>query len=117
MKHDLYPLYPELTEEGKAEAQLLMENFKPVILLVIEDLMRDLYCDVSMHIESDHWSNYRNQLLDGFRGYDTRQHSLDFKELRQAIYAKNKAEIVKDLNQDLVEENERLKKFIEDRRR
>jgi len=111
-----YPLYPELTEEGKAEAQQLMENFKPVVLSVIEDLMRDLYCEVSMHIESDHWSNYRNQLIDGFRGYDTRQHSHDFKELRQAIYANNKAEIIKDLNQDLVAENERLNKYIEEHR-
>ena len=105
-----YPLYPDLTEEGEQEAQKLMDSFKPKLLAVVKECMQDLYTDVSMHIESAHWSNYRNQMLDGFKGYATTEsHKHDFKELRQAIYSNNKEQIVKDLNQDLVEENEKLK--------
>ena len=109
-----YPLYPALTEQGEIEAQKIMDSFKPAITDLITDIMGKLYTDVSYYVESDHWCNYRNALMDGFKGYTDNKdkHQYDFKELRQAIYDKNKAQIVKDLNQDLVEENEQLKKQI-----
>ena len=113
-----YPLYPMLTEQGKEEAQRLMDSFKPMVTKVISDavesIMCDLYTDVSYHIESDHWTNYGNAILDGFKGYrnGTGIHEPQFKELRKAIYENNKDEIIKDLNQDLVKENERLNKHI-----
>ena len=111
-----YPLFPTLTEEGKEEAQKVMDDFKPQLLKMMEEVMRDLYCDVSYYIESDHWTNYRNDLMDGFKGYTQgkKHHQYDFKELRQAIYKNHKEEIIKDLNQDMVEEIESLKRQIED---
>lgn len=108
-----YPLYPELTEEGKQEAQRIMDSFKPKLKEMMEDVMRDLYTDVSCYVESDHWTNYRNKILAGFAGYTKGNHNYDFKELRQAIYNNHKEAIVKDLNQDLVEENARLAARIE----
>ena len=110
-----YPLYPKLTEEGAREAQLIMDSFKPKILKVVEEVMEDLYTDVSYYVESDHWCNYRNALIDGFRGYKQGKapHEHDWKELRQAIYRNHKEEIVKDLNQDLLAENEKLKDQID----
>ena len=112
---DKYPLYPRLTEQGEVEAQKIMDSFKPKIKALIDELMGDLYCDVSYHVESDHWSNFRNELMDGFKGYKqgAAVHTYDFAELRKAIYDNNKEEIVKDLNQDLVEEVKRLKEHIE----
>ena len=109
--NDKYPLYPRLTEEGEVEAQAIMDSFKPRILSLVDELMGDLYTDISMHVESDHWSNYKNQMMDGFKDYGngSKIHTHDFKELRKTIYANNKNEIIADLNQDLVEENERLK--------
>ena len=107
-----YPLYPELTEQGEKEAQQIMDAFKPKILALCEEVLGDLYTDVSMHVSSDHWCNYRNQMMDGFRGYKTGHHEHDFKELRQSIYRNHKDDIVKDLNQDLVEEVEQLKEEI-----
>jgi len=107
------PLYPSLTEHGEKEAQRIMDSFKPKILSLVSQLMDDLYYDVSMHVQSDHWSNYRNELLDGFRGYNTGNHEHDFKELRQAIYSHNKEAIDKDLNQDLLKEIEELKATIQ----
>lgn len=110
-----FPLYPELTEQGKEEAQKVMDSFKPKLLAMMKEVMGELYTDVSYYIESDHWTNYRNALMDGFKGYGGGKpnHAYDYKELRRAIYANHKEEIVKDLNQDLVEENENLKEQIE----
>ena len=108
-----YPLYPSLTEEGEKEAQRIMDSFKPKIKQLVSDIMGDLYTDVSMYVESDHWTNYRNQLMDGFKGYRVNDsHEHDFKELRQAIYKNHKDEIIHDLDQDMVEEIAALKKQI-----
>ena len=111
-----YPLHPALTEQGKEEAQLIMDSFKPRLVKMMEEVLGDLYTDVSYYIESDHWTNYRNALMDGFNNYGSGKpnHEYSYKELRQAIYAHHKEEIVKDLNQDLVEENNRLKKQLDD---
>jgi len=106
-----YPLYPSLTEQGEEEAQKIMDSFKPKLARVMKDVLDDLYTDVAYYIESDSWVNYRNALMDGFKGYTggKANHAYDYKELRQAIYDNHKDEIVKDLNQDLVEENQQLK--------
>lgn len=115
-KSEEYPLYPELTEQGKEEAQKIMDSFKPKLAKLLDEVMGDLYTDVSYYIEGDHWTNYRNALMDGFKGYGKNgkeNHKYDYKELRQAIYANNKDEIVKDLNQDIVVENEKLKVCVE----
>ena len=109
---DEYPLYPELTEQGKKEAQRIMDSFKPMITKLVEDILSDLYADVVYHVESDSWTNYRNALMDGFKGYSNRNHKHDFAELRKAIYENHKEQIVEDLNQDLVEEIENLKQQI-----
>ena len=106
-----YPLYPELTEQGKMEAQKIMDSFKPKLAKLLDEVMGDLYTDVSYYVDSDHWTNYRNALMDGFKGYKHGKcnHQHDYKELRQAIYENHKEEILNDLNQDLVKENERLR--------
>lgn len=109
--NDKYPLFPALTEQGERDAQNIMDSFKPKLTVLFDEIMSKLYTDVSYYVESDHWTNYRNALMDGFKGYTggKTDHAYDYKELRQAIYANHKEEIVKDLNQDLVEENEKLK--------
>ena len=110
-----YPLYPSLTEQGKEEAQKIMDSFKPKLKKLMDEVLSDLYVDVSYYVESDHWTNYRNALMDGIKGYGGGKpnHQYDYKEIRQAIYRNHKEEIISDLNQDLVEENERLKAQIE----
>ena len=110
-----YPLYPELTERGKEEAQLIMDSFKPKIQNLVEEILSKLYTDVSMYVESDHWVNYRNALMDGFNNYHLgkKYHEYDFAQLRKAIYRNHKKEIINDLNQDLVKENQKLKERLE----
>lgn len=109
-----YPLYPKLTEEGHHEAQKLMDGFKMQFRKMLDDALGDLYCDVAMHIESDSWTNYRNNLMNGLQNYGNRhvQSTHDFKQIRQAIFREFKDEIIVDLNQDLVDENNNLKERI-----
>ena len=111
---DDYPLYPTLSELGKIEAQQLMNNFKSIMKGLVDETLRSLYCDVAVHIESDSWTNFGNEILDGLTDYGNRhkQSKTDFKKIRQAIYKEHKDDIVEDLNQDLVKENEDLKKHL-----
>ena len=106
-----FPLYPRLAPEAAAEAQLLMDGFKERLLNLCEDVLGELYVDVSAYIESDHWTNYRNDLLAGLQNYGNRkvQASYDFKRIREAIYKEYRDDIVADLNQDLLKEVEELK--------
>lgn len=107
-------VYPELTEQGKEEAQKIMDSFKPKIKALFEEIMGNLYTDVSYHVDSDHWTNYRNALMDGLRGYKEveSQSEYNYKQIREAIYRNHKDEIIKDLNSDLVNEIEDLKNQI-----
>ena len=112
---DQYPLYPELSEAGKEEAQALIEKFKVQLKKAFDNVLSDMYTDIVVHIESDSWTNYRNHMLDGFKNYNNRkiQGEYDFKEIRQAILRNHREDIIEDLNQDMVKEIEDLKKTIE----
>lgn len=107
-----YPLYPEVSEIGKQESQKFIDQFKEKLKKVAEEVIGDLYVDIPCYIESDSWSNFRNQVMDGFKDYKTRlkQSEFDFKEIRQEIFKDFREDILKDLNADLVKENEDLKK-------
>ena len=110
-----YPLYPELSEEGQKEAVQLIESFKSQLKKAAEETIESLYVDIMDYIESDSWNNFRNQIMSGFRNYDNRkiQNEYDFKNIRTEIYKEFRSEIIVDLNQDLIMENEDLKKQIE----
>jgi len=110
-----FPLFPTLSEEAQKEAQELLELFKTRMKKVADEVIGDLYADVVPYIESDSWSNFRNELLAGFQDYSNSkiQGQYDFSKIRQAIYRLHRDEIVADLNQDLVEEVKRLKEEIE----
>ena len=110
-----YPLYPELTEEGKKEADLWLQKFRDKMKKVADEVVSDTYCSCVGYIESDSWSNFRNEILDGFKNYGNRkiQAEYDFATIRSEIYKQFRDEIIVDLNQDLVKENEALKKRIE----
>jgi hypothetical protein len=113
-----FPLYPELSEEGKKEAQELLDNFttriKKILTDEVENVVGEYYADILPHIESDSWTNFRNEVMDGYKNYNNRkiQAEYDFKEIRKAIYEQFKEEIIKDLDQDNLEEIERLKREI-----
>lgn len=109
-----YPLYPELTEEGKKEADLWLQKFRDKMKKVAEEVVSESYSSCVEYIQSDSWSNFRREILDGFKNYNNRkiQAEYDFAAIRAEIYKQFRDEIIVDLNQDLVKENEELKKRI-----
>lgn len=114
-KENNYPLFPELSEEGEKSAQKLIDNFKEQIKKAADETIEELYCDVAVYIQDDSWKNFRNELMEGFKNYDNRkiQAEYDFKQIRQAILKEHREDIINDLNQDMVQEIESLKKTIE----
>ena len=109
-----YPLFPELSENGQVEAMALIEKFKDAIKKVADGVIGDLYTDVIPYIESDSWLNFKNDMMDGFKDYgNTKIHAeYNFKAIRKQIYKEYRDEIIVDLNQDLVEEIEKLKSHV-----
>ncbi len=107
-----YPLYPELTEQGKIEAQAIMDSFKPRLKDMMDEVLGELYCDVVQHIESDSWTNFKASIMDAMRQYEmtgeSKMMDYELKVIRDAVYNDHKDELIKDLNKDLLEENARL---------
>lgn len=107
-------LYPELSQEGIQDLQKLMDKFEKNLNEFATDLIRnttrDFYCNISPFIESDHWTNYRSQILSKLMDYGNEEVGKDERDkIRRAIYRNHKEEIVKDLNQDLLKEIQDLK--------
>ena len=109
-----YPLYPELSDEGKEEAQKLIDSFKEKIKKAADETIEDLYTKMMPYIESDTWCNFRNEIMEGFKDYDNRkiQGKFDFRDIRKSILKNHREDIIEDLNQDMVLEIEKLKKDI-----
>lgn len=112
---DKYPLFPTLSEEAQKEAVELVEDFKQKLEGVAKDAIRKLYTDIVPYIESDSWANFRNQLLAGFRNWGNKkiQGEYDFNEIRKGIFTQFRDDIMKEMPEELVAENESLKKEIE----
>jgi len=108
-------LCPELTEQGKQQAQLVMDKFKKDMSNAVKEAMDVFYTDVVIHIESDSWLNYQNAIIHALYSYTaiSKEDHYAKAEVRSAIYAGAKEEIDKDLNQDLVEKIKSLEDQIE----
>lgn len=100
-----YPLYPKLAPAGQEEAQELINVFRDKLKSIAEEVIGNLYSDITPHIESDSWLNYRNAMMDGFLNYRNRhvQGQYEFRRLREKIFSEFRAEIIKDLDQDNLE--------------
>lgn len=120
-----FPLYPDLSEEGKIEANQLLisfkEKIKKIITDVVDDTMGEMYSNIMPYIESDSWGNFRDEIMRGMKDYNNRriQGEYDFKEIRWQIYKEYRDDIIKDLDQDNLKEIEDLKgqvKFLNEAR-
>jgi hypothetical protein len=109
-----FPLYPELKAPGAEEAQALVDKFKEKLKEAADEAIGALYCDVAVHIESDSWTNFRNEMMEGFKDYNNRkvQGEFEFSVIRKKIYKDFREELIPDLNQDLVEEIKDLKRQL-----
>jgi len=111
-----YPLFPTLTEAGEIDAQVLINSFKKELIECANDAIGSLYVNISRYIESDAWTNMKDELMDGLTNYSNREGEhgdYDFKKIRQSMLKEYRDDIIKDLNQDMVEEIKELKEQIE----
>ena len=114
-----FPLYPKLDDIAQDQAEELtkrfLETFKKRTQDIMEDLTNEFVYAIVDHIEGDAWQNFRTEILNGLCNYDNRkiQSRYDFDKIRESIYRKYRNEIIADLNQDLVKENEELKKKVD----
>ena len=94
-----FPLYPSLGEAGENESQELINQFKEQLKKAADEVIGNLYSDITPYIESDSWGNFRNQIMDGFKNYDNRkiQSEYDFKEIRQSTLKHHREDIINDL--------------------
>lgn len=112
-------LYPTLTEDGKKESELLMQRFEKELndhaVRIIRNITTDFYSGISYNVESDHWQNFRQKIVNGICDYrNSEKFPYDFKRIRKAIYEEHKEAINNDLNQDHLKEIERLNAIIRD---
>lgn len=108
---DDYPLFPVLSEEAKKEAVLLIEEFQNALSMKANEVISKLYTDIIPYIESDSWTNFRNELLAGFCNWNNKkiQAAYDFNKIRKQIFIQFRDEIMKEMPEELVAENKELK--------
>lgn len=86
MENDVKYECPDLTEEGLAKAQKLLNSFKKRMVETIKDVseecLRDMYCEVLPYIEGDCWSNLRTHAENGIFS----ELSKENRELNRYIY-------------------------------
>lgn len=54
--------YPELSEAALKEAENFIESFRNKIKVILEEVLKEAYCDYLPWIESDSWTNVRSQI-------------------------------------------------------
>ncbi len=111
-----YPLHPELSLQGKVEAQAVIERFKNEMKSAADNAIGDIYCEAMHHIESDSWSNFRSSIVIALSNYgstgEDKIYPNELKAIRDSVFKDHREELLKDLNQDLLAEIDRLLNII-----
>ena len=75
-----YPFYPELTDEGKQQAQDLMIKFEKTLKesakQIMSEFSTEFYYDILSEIESDQWTNYRTKIVTAICDYGNKKTKL-----------------------------------------
>ncbi len=107
--------FPELSEEGIKLGQeaviRVREEFKKAAINVLEQELSDMYTNLAQWMDGDIWSNYKAHVIRFVSGYVdiSKYESL---LIRNMILAENRDELIADLNQDMVNEIQRLKEQV-----
>lgn len=111
----------ELQEKAQHEFKDFMESCRAKIAATIRDeadkILSNCYTDYGMFLETDAWTNYREHLKKELAGgfYKTATDSEDGnwgRRVREMIMVEHREELIKALNADLVEQNERLRQEL-----
>ena len=103
-----------LTDEAKQEAEQLLSMFTEKMQGIAEEIIGDVYVKLMPYIDTDTWSNVRNQFIDDLRHYPQlcNHHAYDIKAIRRKMLDEYRDEIVNDIITDLQDENKRLNNRI-----
>ena len=107
-----------LKKSLEADAIALIAEFRKRITGAANEVIQNVYTDFVPHIESDAWTNYRELLRREMEGgwYKRTNDTLEgrwARAVRDMILREHRADIIAELNQDLVAENKELKEKIE----
>jgi hypothetical protein len=104
-----------LSEEREKQALELLEKFKQKIRTEInkisEEVISDLYSNIIPCIETDAWHNMKSTLLGEIEDYKD-SGSWEMKKIRDKIFKEHYDEIIKDVNNDLLQENVHLSNIL-----
>jgi hypothetical protein len=101
-------------EEFEKESQAYMDYAKEKIKKIANEAIDDIYINIVPNAYGDALTNFRNSMMEEI--VKTKPSKFDYQgsRLRELIWKSHKDELVNLLNEDLLKENERLKKLLED---
>lgn len=62
--------YPTLSEKGEREFDSVIQHAKKRLLKACEESLSELYIELGEYIETDSWTNFRNQFVAAFMRLD-----------------------------------------------
>jgi hypothetical protein len=113
--------FPELSEQGNQDALHLVERFKSKLQTVAEEMIGELYCNLIPHIETDAWTNYREECRLALQKEYCQSETASSEQawafyVRKAIFVQFREELEKGIIADQVKEIARLREMLNERR-
>lgn len=107
--------YPKLSEKGQQDFDDIISMAKLRMLDVCKESLGEVYIDICEHIESDSWTNFRNQFVDAFMRLDENFCGVyNLRKMAMKIAETYPEKLAGLINEKNVDEIEMLKKVIED---
>ena len=91
----------------------ILTQFKENIKQVQNDAISEIYGDLLPYFEDDLIANMRTRMIYDLK-YSDEKYSYDFIEIRKKIFLENREEIIRDLDQDNLNEIKRLQDWIKE---
>lgn len=89
----------------------ILTQFKENIKKVQNDTISEIYCDLLPYFEDDLIANMRMRMIQDLK-YSDEKYGYDFINIRKKIFLENREEIIRDLDQDNLNEIKRLQDSI-----
>lgn len=113
--------FPELSEKGNQDALHLIERFKAELHKVAEHKISELYCNLLPHIDTDAWTNYREECRLALQNKYATKETASTEEawaslIREAIFMQFRAELEQGIIADLHKRIKFLEELLNNRR-
>lgn len=109
--------YPELSEDGVKQAEAVLEAFrskiKSAVQNAVSDVADELYFHYADHIQTDAWTNFRTSIERSALDYGNIRQTGFGREVRRKMLDEHRAEIIDDLNADLLDQIKSLEELVE----